>query len=199
MEIKNKKSALAALATLGVTAIAAGTTAFFKIRQRRRDEVRQQAAAAHETTLTAEQQMVYNEAISRFISLNERLYDLRRYKRQLQPVVGLLAMLPGADAIADDSFADNAELSSLLADIRRFIGQQVPFINACLAIVGEDGMTYADHVRGPVGGRFDAMLDEEPTGADVADGAPILAVLKLGYYFPDSVAAVHPVKSIVLV
>lgn len=35
MELKNKKSTLAALATLGVTAIAAGTTAVVKIRQKR--------------------------------------------------------------------------------------------------------------------------------------------------------------------
>ena len=37
MELKNKKSAWAALATIGVTAIAAGTTAFVKMRKKREE------------------------------------------------------------------------------------------------------------------------------------------------------------------
>ena len=48
------------------------------------------------------------------------------------------------------------------------------------------------------GGTFDGKLDEEPTGLELKDGTPISFVLKLGYYFPDSTLAPHPVKSIVL-
>ena len=50
MELKNHKSALAALATLGVTAVAAGATAFVKIREKRR----QRAAEEEEGRLSAE-------------------------------------------------------------------------------------------------------------------------------------------------
>lgn len=60
MELKNNKPAWAALATLGITAIAAGTTAVIKIRKKRR---RQREAAEREMTisdLTPEQEMVYN-------------------------------------------------------------------------------------------------------------------------------------------
>lgn len=42
MELKNKKTTWAALATVGVTAIAAGTTAVMKIRQKR-EEARKRA------------------------------------------------------------------------------------------------------------------------------------------------------------
>lgn len=42
MELKNKKTTWAALATVGVTAIAAGTTAVMKIRQKR-EEARRRA------------------------------------------------------------------------------------------------------------------------------------------------------------
>ena len=51
----------------------------------------------------------------------------------------------------------------------------------------------------PLGATFDAALDEEPTGLKVDNGTPITFVLKLGYFFPESSIAVHPVKAIVLV
>ena len=46
MELKNNKSAWAALATLGVTAIAAGATAFVKIRDKRRQREEEEKADA---------------------------------------------------------------------------------------------------------------------------------------------------------
>ena len=71
MEMKNKKSTWAALATIGVTAIAAGTTAVVKIRQKREEarkraeQKRQKEKEAQSLKLTPEQMMVYNEAIRR--------------------------------------------------------------------------------------------------------------------------------------
>lgn len=192
MELKNHKSALAALATLGVTAVAAGATAFIKIRDKRRER-REQEEAFHR--LSAEQQMVYNEAVSAFLALNDRIYELRRYRKELQPLISRLAdegEKPQPDEKADDV------IRQLATDIERFMTTQQPFISACLSTVSTEGMTYADCVRGAVGGTYDATLDEEPTGADIQDGTPISFVLKLGYYFPDSTIAPHPVKSIVL-
>lgn len=194
MELKEHKSALAALATLGVTAVAAGATAFVKIREKRR--LRREAAEQEqaEGRLSAQQMMVYNEAINQFIRLNDRIYELRRHRKELQPLILRLAQM--GDKPAE---TDSEAVNQLAASIEKFLTTQVPFINACLGTIDTDGQTYADYVHAPVGGRFDATLDEEPTGADIANGAPIAFVLRLGYYFPDSNIAVHPVKSIVLV
>jgi hypothetical protein len=136
--------------------------------------------------------MVYNEAVSNFLALNKRIYELRRFRQQLQPAIKWLAT--GEEQPLPD---DTPEEISLLAHvIERFLTQKVPFINACLNAVG--GLRYCDHVRGAVGGTFDSTLDEEPTGAVIADGTPISYVLKLGYCFPGSHSASEPVKSIVL-
>ena len=194
MELKNNKSTWAALATLGVTAVAAGATAFVKIREKRRQQ-REQEAHEGSKRLTAEQMMVYNEAISVFQELNDRIYELRRQREELQPLIKWLATDSEKPKIEE---VDEA-LTKLVGDIERFLTMQVPFINACLVTAGENDITYIDCVRGDVEGMFDATLDEEPTGLDVKDGTPIKYVLKLGYYFPDSTMTPDPVKSIVIV
>lgn len=194
MELKNHKSALAALATLGITAVAAGATAFVKIRGKRRERRQQEEKGESENQLSPEQLMVYNEAVSVFKSLNYRIYDLRRQRKDIQPLVARLA--GGSEKPQLET--DNEDLQLLADDIERFITSQVPFINACLACINQDGMTYVDCVRGPVGGVFDDKLDEEPTGADIKNGTPIAYVLRLGYYFPDSTHNTQPVKAIVL-
>ena len=193
MELKNHKSALAALATLGVTAVAAGATAFVKIREKRRQRRAEEAEREGESRLSAEQMMVYNESVSTFLRLNDRLYELRRHRKELQPLVQRLAQTGEKPAPTGME-----EVDRLAADIEKFLGAQAPFINACLSAANDEPMTYADCVHAPVGGQFDAELDEEPTGADIADGAPIGFVLRLGYYFPDSTIAPHPVKSIII-
>lgn len=194
MELKKNKSALAALATLGVTAVAAGATAFVKMREKRRQQKESAQQTAEHSQLTAEQLMVYNEAVSQFLRLNDRIYELRRHRQELQPLIRRLTL-----AGERPDTADTGDIHALAADIERFLATQVPFINACLSSIEADTQVYADCVHGPVGGHYDAQLDEEPTGADVSDGAPITAVLRLGYYFPDSTIAPHPVKSVVLV
>lgn len=193
VELKNHKSALAALATLGVTAVAAGATAFVKLRERQRKRRQEAEQEAAKSRLTAEQMMVYNEAVSQFIHLNERIYALRRHRQELQPLIQRLALKSEAVAAPADE-----ELATLAADIERFITAHVPFINACLATISGDDMKYADYLRAPVGGTFDPEIDEEPTGADVAKGSPIKFVLQLGYYFPESTLAPLPCKAIVL-
>ncbi len=191
MELKEHKSALAALATLGITAVAAGTTAFIKIRKKRKEK-EAQAEGGH---LTPDQMMVYNEAVRAFITLNNRIYDLRQHRKELQPIIQWLA----TDGKKPDIPQDIPELVSLAEDIDKFLTSQQPFINACLSTVNNDELTYADYVHAPVGGTFDAGLDEEPTGLKVEDGTPVTFVLKLGYFFPESTIAIHPVKAIVLV
>ena len=194
MELKNKKSTWAALATLGVTAVAAGATAFLKIREKRKQRQAQDAEREQSKHLTAEQMMVYNEAIRAFMSLNDRIYELRREREALQPLVKWLAMndeKPALTNVSDD-------VKMLADDIERFLLTQVPFVNACLSSVGDPTMSYPDYVRGAVGGYFDNTLDEEPTGAQVENGAKIAFVLRLGYYFPESTLAPNPVKAIVL-
>lgn len=194
MELKNKKSTWAALATLGVTAVAAGATAFVKIREKRKQRQAQDAEREQSKHLTAEQMMVYNEAIRAFMSLNDRIYELRREREALQPLVKWLATndeKPALTNVSDD-------VKMLADDIERFLLTQVPFVNACLSSVGDPTMSYPDYVRGAVGGAFDDTLDEEPTGAQVENGAKIAFVLRLGYYFPESTLAPNPVKAIVL-
>ena len=191
MELKEHKSALAALATLGITAVAAGTTAIIKLRKKRKER-EAQAEGGH---LTADQMMVYNEAVRAFITLNNRIYDLRQHRKELQPIIQWLA----TDGKKPDIRQDIPELVSLAEDIDKFLTSQQPFINACLSTVNNDELTYADYVQAPVGGTFDAALDEEPTGIKVEDGTPVTFVLKLGYFFPESTIAIHPVKAIVLV
>lgn len=194
MELKNKKSAWAALATLGVTAVAAGATAFMKIREKRKERQSQTIDYEHGKHLTAEQMMVYNDAIRSFISLNDRIYELRREREALQPLVKWLATNGEKPELikADD------DIRLLADDIERFLLTQVPFINACLASVGDPTMSYSDYIRGAVGGYFDNTLDEEPTGVQVENGQKIAFVLRLGYYFPESTLAPDPVKAIVL-
>ena len=192
MELKNHKSAWATLATLGITAVAAGATAFVKMRQKRR-KLREQEGK--EGQLTADQMMVYNEAISSFIAINKRIFELRRLRKELQPLIRWLATTK--DKPATDGAQE--EVQQLAADIDQFLTNQLPAINAMLSTVSDQGLTFVDHVRGSVGGQFDATLDEEPTGAETQEGMPIVYVLKLGYYFPNSTLVPAPVKSIVLV
>ena len=111
-----------------------------------------------------------------------------------QPLVKWLATndeKPALTNVSDD-------VKMLADDIERFLLTQVPFVNACLSSVGDPTMSYPDYVRGAVGGYFDNTLDEEPTGAQVENGAKIAFVLRLGYYFPESTLAPNPVKAIVL-
>ena len=201
MELKNKKSAWAALATIGVTAIAAGTTAFVKMRKKR-EELRklaeQQREREKETSslkLTPEQMMVYNEGIRKFITLNNRIFDLRHYQKEMQPLIQMLATGKATD---EDLLTGIEEVDLLAHDIRQFVNKQLPFVNTCVSIISQ-GNTYQDFVQGPINGKFDKELDREEDGHDVADGTPIKHVLKLGYFFPESTIASYPVKSIVTV
>ncbi len=196
MQLKEHKSALATLATLGITAIAAGATAFVKIRKKRKQRLQQDAEEeASNGHLTADQMMVYNEAVRAFITINERIYELRKHRKELQPLIKWLATDGERPAIT----FDQEELEVLANEIEVFLTTQQPFINACLSTVSDEGLTYADSVHAPIDGTFDTTLDEEPTGADVKDGTPVSCVLKLGYFFPESSIAIHPVKAIVLV
>ena len=195
MELKNNKSAWAALATLGVTAVAAGATAFLKIREKRKErQAQEKEEQEHSKHLTAEQMMVYNEAIRSFLSLNDRIYDMRREREALQPLVKWLAMNGEKPELTNAG----EDVKALADNIERFLTTQVPFINACLVSMGEPVLSYPDCVRGAVGGSYDDMLDEEPTGAQVEKGQKIAFVLRLGYYFPESTLVSAPVKSIVL-
>jgi len=193
MELKEHKSALAALATLGVTAVAAGATAIVKIRRKRRIRREQEEQAARNGHLTQDQMMVYNEAVRAFITLNDRIYELRQHREALQPLILWLA----TDGDKPLFSSERSELVALADDIERFLTSQVPFINACLSTISNEGLTYTDCVHAPVGGTFDATLAEEPTGLRVDDGTPVAFVLKLGYFFPESTIAIHPIKAIV--
>ena len=194
MELKNNKPAWAALATLGITAIAAGTTAAIKIRKKRR---RQREAAEREmaiSDLTPEQEMVYNDAVRAFLLLNDRIYELRQMRKELQPIIQWLA----TDGPKPEIDTDDERIVQLVADIEKFLITQVPFINACINTISDDGSAYSDYLRAATGKPFDPTLDVEQDGAEVQKGSIIKYVLRLGYCFPESRIATHPVKSIVL-
>lgn len=192
MELKNNKSAWAALATLGVTAIAATATAIIKVNKKRKEKAE---GEARRDGLTAEQKMVYNEAVSEFIRLNDRIYELRSRREALQPLIRRLALADAAPASKADE--TDEELKLLADDIENFLTTQVPFINASLSSICHDGTTYADYVRAPIGSLFDPKLDEEDTPAGVTDGSTVSYVLRLGYFFPESAKTSSPVKAIV--
>lgn len=199
MELKRNKSAWAALATLGVTAIAASATAVVKIRQKRQERKRlaeiEKEKETTNTKLTPEQMMVYNEAVRKFITLNSRVYELRHYQKELQPLIKMLAT---GKPIDEDTVTGVDEVDLLCHDIRQFVTKQLPFINTCIGIISE-GDEYDSFVHGPINGKFNKNLDREESGEDIADGMPIKHVLKLGYFFPESTIAPYPVKSIVIV
>ena len=140
MELKSNKSAWAALATLGVTAIAAGATAVVKIRQKRQERKRlaeierEKEKEAMSTKLTPEQMMVYNEAVRKFITLNSRVYELRHYQKELQPLIKMLAT---GKPIDEDTISGVDEVDLLCHDIRQFVTKQLPFINTCIGIISE--------------------------------------------------------------
>ena len=132
MELKNKRSAWAALATLGVTAIAAGTTAIVKIRQkkekaRKRAEMeRVKEKETYSLKLSPEQMMVYNEAVRKFIMLNNRIYSLRHYQKEIQPLIQMLAT---GKAVDEDMLSGIEDVDILCHDIRQFVMKQLPFIS----------------------------------------------------------------------
>ncbi|MBQ7419983.1 MAG: hypothetical protein IJV17_04490 [Prevotella sp.] len=199
--MKNRRSTWAALATLGVTAIAAGTTAIVKIRQKRErrrklaEQEREKEKDLLSRKLSPEQMMVYNEAVRKFITLNNRIYALRHSQKEVQPLIQMLAT---GKTTEEDGLTGNEEVDLLASDIRKFIARQLPFISTCVSIISE-GDSYEDFVHGPINGKFDKELDREEDGYDVADGTPIKHVLKLGYFFPESTITTYPVKSIVTV
>ncbi len=198
MELKNNKSALAALATLGVTAVAAGATAFIKIRKKRRQrrqEEEEMAEPIQEGKLTPDQEMVYNEAIRAFMTINDRIFEMRTHRKELQPVIEWLA----TDGEKPTINSDDEELNALVYDIQKFLVMQVPFINACINTICDDGTTYADYINAKSGIPYDPTLNIEYNGTEVQEGSIVRYILKLGYFFPDSRIASHPVKSIVLV
>ena len=90
-------------------------------------------------------------------------------------------------------------INELADDIQKFLVTQLPFINACISTISDDGTTFGDYIRAAVGQTFDPTLDVEQDGTEVRQGASIRFVLKLGYCFPQCRIASHPVKSIVLV
>ena len=187
------KGGIATLATLGVTLVAATATTVFKIRQKRRQR-REQTDDDSAVRLSAEQQMVYNEAVSRFIRLNDRLNDWQvGPEKDVQTLLCRLALQSPLPV----ELGDEQPLASLAADIERFIREQVPFINACLSAIGSETATYADCVRYPLGEPFDSRLDETADGSSADAGAIISSVQRLGYYFPECNVALHPVKCVV--
>ena len=157
MEMKNKKSTWAALATIGVTAIAAGTTAVVKIRQKREEarkraeQKRQKEKEAQSLKLTPEQMMVYNEAIRKFITLNNRIFDLRHYQKEVQPLIQMLAT---GKAVDEDSLTGIEEVDLLCHDIRMFVNRQLPFISTCIGVISE-GDSYVDFAHLPSSGNSD--------------------------------------------
>jgi len=187
--MKTKKSTWAALATLGISAIAAGATAFVKFNNKRKEK------EVAKGTLSTEQDMVYNEAVRAFISLNDRIYDLRLMHKELQPIILWLATDCEKPAIT----TNDKKIIKLMEDIENFLVTEVPFINACINTISDDGTTYPDYIHATPGKAFDPTLDEEYHGNEVPTETPIKYVLKLGYFFPNSRIAYHPVKSIVLV
>ncbi len=196
MEMKNNKSAWAALATLSVTAVAAGATAYIKLRKKRRlrREAEEAAALKNEGLLSPEQQMVYNDAVRAFLFLNDRIYELRSQHKELQPIIHWLA----TEGEKPEINSEDERIMDLVEDINEFLITKVPFINACINIITEDGTTFADYIRAAAGQPYDPTLDVEHSGEEVKKGTIIKSVLKLGYFFPESRIATHPVKSIVL-
>ena len=132
MELKNNKSTWAALATLGLGAVAAGATAVVKIRQKQRRQREEAEKNEINCQLTADQEMVYNEAVRAFLSLNERIYQLRDAHKELQPLIQWLA----TDGEKPKTVSADERINKLADDIQKFLVTQLPFINACISTKG---------------------------------------------------------------
>lgn len=139
----------------------------------------------------------YNDAISEFERINNRLFNLRKYRNYSQELLRFLSTgemnkkkytkwLNDSDLSEDGK----AHLKTILYDIERFNSQRRELISMYIM---QQKLTRFD-VRFPLLAEFDDKLDHHFKGDDVADGDKIIRVCKLGYYFPNSHVAPYRVK-----
>ena len=140
----------------------------------------------------------YNDAISEFERINNRLFKLRKYKNYSQELLQFLStgemnkeeytLRLGESDLPEDG---KEHLNTILYDIERFNTQRRELISN---YISQQKLTCFE-IRYPLSAEFDDKLDHHFKGDDVADGEKIIRVCKLGYYFPKSHVAPYRVKS----
>ena len=140
----------------------------------------------------------YNDAITEFERINNRLFKLRKHKCHTQELLRFLSV----GEIDKDLYKTNIEksvlpedikehLNTILYDIDRFNSHRREIIS--LYILQNDLCNY--DIRFPLFAEFDNNLDHHFKGDDATNGDKIIRVCKLGYYFPSSRVAPYRVKS----
>ncbi len=140
----------------------------------------------------------YNDAISEFERINNRLFKLKRYKHYSQELLkflstGIINKENYSSQLCKADIADDVKehLNTILYDIDRFNSQRRKLIHDYVLQHSLDNFD----VRFPLFEIFDENLDHQFKGDDVSDGEKISRVCKLGYYFPNSRVAPYRVKS----
>lgn len=139
----------------------------------------------------------YNDAISEFERINNRLFKLRKYKIYSQELLRFLSIgemdkEEYSKRLDESDLPEDAieHLKTIMYDIERFNTQRRELISK---YISQQKLTCFD-IRFPLFAEFDDELDHNFKGDDVAKGDKITRVCKLGYYFPKSNVAPYRVK-----
>lgn len=140
----------------------------------------------------------YNDAISEFERINDRIFKLRKYRLFAQKLLEFLSN----GTIDQSSYNEELSLSDLseeikdhfrtiLYDIDRFNTQRRSLLSL---YVRQNNLECFD-IRYPINQFFDENYDHHFKGDEVMNGDKIVRVCKLGYFFPNSPRAPYRVKS----
>jgi len=139
----------------------------------------------------------YNDAISEFERINNRLFKLRKYKIYSQELLRFLStgemdIEEYSKRLDESDLPEDAKehLNTILYDIERYNTQRRGVISK---YISQQKLISFD-VRFPLLEGFDNKCDHHFKGDDVTDGEKIIRVCKLGYYFPNSHVAPYRVK-----
>lgn len=139
----------------------------------------------------------YNDAISEFERINNRLFKLRKYKIYSQELLRFLSTgemdkEEYSKRLDESDLPEDAKehLNTILYDIERFNTQRRGVISK---YISQQKLISFD-IRFPLLEGFDDKYDHHFKGDDVTDGEKIIRVCKLGYYFPNSHVAPYRVK-----
>lgn len=139
----------------------------------------------------------YNDAISEFERINNRLFKLRKYKTYSQELlrflfIGEMNKEEYIKRLGESDLPEDGKehLNTILYDIERFNTQRRELISN---YISQQKLTCFD-IRFPLLEGFDDKRDHHFKGDDVVDGEKIIRVCKLGYYFPNSHVAPYRVK-----
>lgn len=139
-------------------------------------------------SLTENDMIAYDDAVQAFVNINDSIYDLRRYNALIVPYIFWFAnenqQVPILDlsSLSDETRSKVALLASRIEQFKKNYEQT---ITRCVSRI-KPNEKFTDCLRCPLNGKFDPDLDQHLLGEDLALGAEIHSVYKLGFLFPSS-------------